>query len=480
MFVRGLFLCALAILQCKGERITVALNEDSSFCSSVSSVVIDTDQRLVIIDLHPKRPCDSPTFSVRLSGTALYLLKLERQNYEPLQPGDGARILAPRKHTYFYSYPPIQDNGVYFLEVVVLLCAQFRPDNLIDNCVADNWRGRNVITAANSTITLKASLSFIATPRWVLGSGATLASLPTRIQSRTCVAVPPGPGVQALCELRRNPAELWQYQQYNWAGNVDWKDAYRVIGAPAVTVCFVGASHSRYLSGFAKEMDIHDTKVQFQHVETHYPEEFAMSSLVSHRCDYAVIGYGQWPASWVPKVPYSIERFKLAMKNVMTIVKEAAVTGANPKVFVRSINYNGLATSMTACPPTDHRIPPVIDAMNDVLAELAVAVGVPYIDTNHIMGPMWDSALDYCHPSKAVFTAEAEWILHAMFSSVSPVAVPVTTAPDITAPIAAGPVAPASVGEGAAVTAGSILPTTVSGISAPAEGSQAGAFGFGR
>ena len=47
---------------------------------------------------------------------------------------------------------------------------------------------------------------------------------------------------------------------------------------------------------------------------------------------------------------------------------------------------------------------------------LTTEMNIDYIDMNHIMGPLWDSALDFCHPKGAVFTAEVEWILYSIFT----------------------------------------------------------------
>jgi hypothetical protein len=58
--------------------------------------------------------------------------------------------------------------------------------------------------------------------------------------------------------------------------------------------------------------------------------------------------------------------------------------------------------------------------MNLILVEQTASSDIPYIDLNHIMGPMWDSAPDFCHPEKPVFTAEVEWILFTIFSPMAP------------------------------------------------------------
>jgi hypothetical protein len=48
---------------------------------------------------------------VRLSGTALYLLNLKEQDFQPLSR-TALALFTPRKNTFFYSYPPIQDSGL--------------------------------------------------------------------------------------------------------------------------------------------------------------------------------------------------------------------------------------------------------------------------------------------------------------------------------------------------------------------------------
>jgi hypothetical protein len=387
------------------------LNVNSSFMSTVSSVTLDTDERQVIIDLKRHRRCDNPTFMVRLSGTALYLLNLTKQEYEPAQ-ADREHLVRLRQNTLFYSYPPIQDTGTYFLEVLALLCESFRPHSLVGHCVEDSWQGRNVITAANSFILKAETPTSMRTARWVLGDLNHTRALPTRIKERECIGYAE-PGSE--CDLANRYGELWQHNLYNWVDSVNWTVPYHKLGSPRANICFVGASHARNLAFFGN-LTVENTtsKLTFLHVESHYPANFSLHAIKQQGCDYSVVSYGQWPVAWVTPVPYNEEHYRHAMGKVFN---EMAHSGM--KMAVRSVNYNGLGLMTTECPMLDHRIPPVIDMMNRVLSELSVTSKVPYIDTNHIMGPMWDSALDYCHPGKAVFTAEVEWILHFLFSRMA-------------------------------------------------------------
>ena len=47
-----------------------------------------------------------------------------------------------------------------------------------------------------------------------------------------------------------------------------------------------------------------------------------------------------------------------------------------------------------ACPPTDWRSPPVIDMYNQITKRLCEKFKIPLIETNDIIGIMWDGARD--------------------------------------------------------------------------------------
>jgi hypothetical protein len=419
---RLLFACAVA--KCMCERIPVPVNANCSFHSSLGSVTHDTDARQIIIDMHQRRRCENPTFHVRLSGTALYMLKLVKQDYVPLAKRSSNSFISPRKNTYYFSYPELHDSGKYFLEILILFCGGFDPVDFENVCIEEHWHDRNVVNQPYSFEYSRPETT-IATkpPRWLLQHGDgppyTPSLLPTRYQHRYC-------GDGHPCEFEHKEADLWQYQLYDFVDAPDWKVAYNRlqersrgagITSSRTTVCFVGASHARELSLHAKKLALPDSALHFEHVEAKFPEEFSAGLLRAKApCDYAVVGIGQWPVSWVAPQTCDAECYLKAMETVVGSIAKSAYQGP-VKVFMRSVNYNGMGTIITACPPYDHRSPPVIDMMNHILVQLTAAHGVDYIDLNHIMGPMWDSALDFCHPKGKVFTAEAEWILNHIFTA---------------------------------------------------------------
>ena len=83
------------------------------------------------------------------------------------------------------------------------------------------------------------------------------------------------------------------------------------------------------------------------------------------------------------------------------------------EVYMRSIHYNSMGYKHTACPPLDWRSPPVIDAYNIVIRKVCQEMGIPFLDTSHIGGPMWDSAPDWSHLSDAVSKAELLYLAAA-------------------------------------------------------------------
>lgn len=410
---------------CICERYTVPLNQNSSVFTSVASIFHDTSSRQFIIDLQKRRRCEKPVFHVRLSGSAVYLLNLAKHDSQVLAHSSYS-FMDRRSSVYYFAYPELLDAGTYFLEVLVLFCAGFDPLNFVNTCLEDHWQGRNLVNAPYSFFSsavpvgnsVGVAKTAVAVPRWKLSDKMkddptyTLDLLPTRYQSLYC-------GEGLVCEHHKHHSELWQYQLYDFVDAPDWRQAYDRLGKPIATVCFFGASHERELTAHARNLTgAAGVPLTFTFVEGRFPEDFQLTPLTQSHCDYGIIGYGQWPVSFQTNALCNADCFRTHMKNVIGRITKAAYPGPI-KLFISSVNYNGMGTFMTSCPPFDHRSPPVIAMLNDVLKQLTTTHDVEYIDLNHIMGPMWDSALDYCHPRGKVFFAEAEWILHHIFTSTA-------------------------------------------------------------
>lgn len=326
----------------------------------------------------------------------------------------------PRTNIYHFGYPPLLDVGTYFIEATVMFCSSFDPNDFRRVCLETVQDGLNVVNLPyNFTLsTPQKSETSTKRARWVLHDTTAPALLPTRYQTRNC-----GDGVYCDAQL----GDLARHRQYTWADQPDWRTPLKRIlskgdasgvntsAVPAVVnVCFIGASHARELMLHGQDLPGIRSAIQFVWLESKYPAHLNLGQLQENDCSYAVIGYGQWPVSYYEKAPYTQQRFTHEMHAMMQQVKEYKDT---THIYMRSVNYNALGGIITYCPPVDHRSPPVIDMLNHVIKTLTADMSIPYIDLNSVMGPMWDSAFDWCHPKGKVFTAEVEHILHTLFTT---------------------------------------------------------------
>jgi hypothetical protein len=86
--------------------------------------------------------------------------------------------------------------------------------------------------------------------------------------------------------------------------------------------------------------------------------------------------------------------------------------------YIRSMNYNPLGGIIASCPPQDWRSPVVVDGYNAILKRLSDQFNVTFIDSNFIVGPMWDSAPDWCHYKNEVGNQMATYILGRVLNLV--------------------------------------------------------------
>lgn len=188
---------------------------------------------------------------------------------------------------------------------------------------------------------------------------------------------------------------------------------------PRINICVVGASHSRNLRDHGNNALGEEGRkyIEFVYILATHPEYFHMAAIAADMCTFVVLGFGQWTHSFTEhRHPYTNSRSR---KELQRIIAEATppVLGGSAQLFVRSLNYNGFGALHTVCPPVDYRQPHIVDAYNAMQRNLSAEHGVGFIDLTHIMGPLWDSAEDWSHPSERVFTAEAEHIMYTLFTA---------------------------------------------------------------
>ena len=64
---------------------------------------------------------------------------------------------------------------------------------------------------------------------------------------------------------------------------------------------------------------------------------------------------------------------------------------------------------------SDWRSPSVVSLYNNITRQLSEEYDIPYLDTNFIIQPVWDSSFDWCHYGKGFSrkagVREAEYIV---------------------------------------------------------------------
>ena len=145
-------------------------------------------------------------------------------------------------------------------------------------------------------------------------------------------------------------------------------------------------------------------------------------------CRTLVFTFGQHDLGWPNGFPTSPEAFKKALLRLLAVPstprnanEPGGAGGQTTKYYVLSMNYIPLNCIITTCPPMDWRTPPAVDAYNAV-AQAAVAehnqnrrTDAPpalYVDMSDVVGPMWDAAIDWCHPRGAPARVIASRVSH--------------------------------------------------------------------
>jgi hypothetical protein len=392
----------------------VPLNSLCPLADDIYELRHNIKDRRVDIVYHHERRCSKPSLILRLSGPSLYKLD----------------YIGWFNSTQVYQYPPLLDPGKYFLETVVVFCSEYQPERQETQCQENFHLGRNVVNLPyNFSVSVEVVVKRRA--RWTLGSGEP-ALLPTRHQR---LPSEPHPGLSCAERYHEQycvgeEAELMQHQAYNWTDGADWMPLAEAVrtrltkqanssneSEHSLYVCFVGDSHSVKMTtslGIITEV----MNVSWITGKTLH-EPFAVlvdpSSIDQAPCSVAVLSFAIWPLVHSP-YPHTPKVHKEQIERLLGLV---TAYGGPTKIFFRSENINGLGVFADQCPAgRDRRSPPAFDAVNNATREVCAQWRVPFIDLDPIIYPMWDSALDFCHPMRSVFNAEAEFILYSVFRHV--------------------------------------------------------------
>jgi len=191
-------------------------------------------------------------------------------------------------------------------------------------------------------------------------------------------------------------------------------------------ICFVGGSHARLL--FVKANTFNGTAYPLQNHtivlngdsrlwETRFVgdiDEDKIQIIIDEGCTKVVIGTGQWDAGSPNEEPTLFSKYEEQLEMAISMMVEM-FRGTNVDLYFRSTHYNPIGDMIGSCPPTDWRSPPVIDMYNQVTKRVCNKFKIPLIETNDIIGIMWDRASDWCHYDDVSSDMEVLHIIDRIF-----------------------------------------------------------------
>eukprot|EP00977_Amphora_coffeiformis_P016380 scaffold5075_cov174-Amphora_coffeaeformis.AAC.2 len=194
-----------------------------------------------------------------------------------------------------------------------------------------------------------------------------------------------------------------------------------------VKVCVIGSSHARglfnTLRGFGWNSSV--TNLTLSYTDKRIPRQVKGWQ----GCHAMVISVGQWPAGKhfpiTKDSPYKFSRLYNEYKSMVQRIQRSVSTRV--PILLRSINYNPLGNIISACPPSDWRNPAVIDGYNAIIRQVVQEMNVSnnnthsvqFVDTNSVIGPVWDAAGDWCHPDPWVRKPHSIYILARALDAVT-------------------------------------------------------------
>jgi len=311
------------------------------------------------------------------------------------------------------GYYEVPSKGPYYVEIIGLLCNDFSFDfDYNPICLEDPVH--NHLTAPSSIIqvTHATNISNGRVGHWKWVDNTDPIPMYTRYQGQNC---------RKSNELRcTNSSSLERFRPYEFAWS-DWADDINEsflqypASADNVKICSGGYSHANYLRNgmqyWVNKFNITNVDVSGW-IEMRYPKNMNdrnANITKDTMCNKTIIALVQWSAgrkmnTYAPGV--LLPQYKKELRKSIETWKSL-----NMDFYFRKGHYSPIGDLIGACPPRDHRSPPVIDGYNEVIRNLAREYSVPFIDTSDIIDPIWDSSEDFCHLQGINLLTESLYIL---------------------------------------------------------------------
>ena len=409
---------------------TIAIHPNSSLVDDVLSIVHYPDSAAVLVDLRKDGHCPFPYLRARLSGPALVILDWN------IKANKNENV-----NTLVGSYK-VPLAGKYFLDIQGLFCHDFlaaQPqtwNNSVDfaeTCTEPAYRRQLTSDQASIRVIKAANSNEFSNGYWKIRNKQPDQQLPlyTRFQP---------PGCFHNREPRCNPpiTSVQPFDEYELTRSLNQESSI-LEPKSNLTVCLLGSSHARKMYDYLSEYKTNNTqtsqngqsnlKIVYHDVRMPFQVTGQMSQQLIHTkgCKAFVISVGQWASGKRFRIhkgrgPMTFSQYYDEIKGMLTRLHDALPSSF--PIFVRSINYNPLGSMIGDCVPTDWRSPIVIDGYNSAMQHVVEEMNVPsiqYIDTNFLVGPVWDAASDWCHLDERVAVSHGLFVLGRVLDTITSV-----------------------------------------------------------
>jgi len=452
---------------------TISINPSGTMANDTVSIVHHARDSAIVVTMRADGRCPNPYLMGRLSGPALVLL--EWSNTEDDNQAFSTTSTTTNTKIGRYQVP---FSGTYFLEIIAIMCQDFSRDRSFHfrrTCVEAPINHR--LTKSNVKIQIQIEADKTGTPLYSATKSSSPSSpLPfkkltgfwlhqqderaanndyaavyTRFQPRGCLRLddPTHEHFEMPPTHCIEPTDLNRFEPYTSTFRYYTKeyDKTRTLLSPATTflvggakdlkaanpttICLVGYSHSRTL--LASMTQYHNisrinNNIHIEWIRAKSPRDVnnkTITTEITGACDKIILAVGQWPASFSGGKPDSFEVFDTQIRRMF--VRLQAHLSPQVDIVARSIHYNPLNERIGGyCPPKDWRSPTVLDGYNDIIQQACIDAAkktavatIRYVDTNFIVGPLWDASSDWGHVCNQASHVEALYLLAATLGRVA-------------------------------------------------------------
>ncbi|CAB9504783.1 expressed unknown protein [Seminavis robusta] len=443
----------------KPERQFLATDPTGLMANDIVSVEHVPEDAIFVVTLNRNGRCPTPYLRGRLSGPALVLID------------DWVTTTAKNKNpqhstTLVGHYHQVPVTGLYFVEIIVIMCHDFSNDDNFDfqqTCVEDPLHNHRLLKS-NVKVVIETTIKTTTTTSsllhnnnkhrptmgyWMHQTDERVAEqdftpVLTRFQPRGCLRIddpshsdffhPPKHCVEPTNLHRFEPyTQNFQYTQFaartTTTTTAWWEGPHKIRAVQPTTLCLVGGSHSRTLKASLVQhfnFTMARNNLQVEWIKANLPRDVNNKTIVHKivgRCDSILFAVGQWSASFSGNKPALFRDYNLQIRKLLNRlqVHTTSTTTGSVQIWARSIHDNPLNERIAGyCPPKDWRSPTVLAGYNRIIKKACQDYGVRFVSSQFIVGPLWDASSDWGHVLPLASHVEALYLVAVVLGLVEP------------------------------------------------------------